>query len=88
MVSRPPVPFAARIASRSEMRPSTPGLPTSAATEAVLPSIVSAVVVTSRLPTTWRGALNSDVLFAGSVAVAVMYSPDETAAKNVTPKTA
>src|SRR5262249_57446191 len=82
----PGVLVAAVIASRSEMRPSAPGLAMSADTEAVLPSTVSAVVVTINEPKAWIAALNSEVLFAGSVAVAVTYSPAVRAVARVTPK--
>ena len=65
MVSAPAVAFVARIASRNEMRPSGPGSPTRADTEVVVPSTVSAVVVTTRLPATIEGTLSSEVLLAG-----------------------
>ncbi len=58
MWSVPAVALAAVIASRSEIWPSAPGLRMSAATEVVVPSIVSAVVLTTRPA---RGP-NSDVL--------------------------
>jgi hypothetical protein len=80
--------FAARIASRREMRPSAPGFAMRADTDVVVPSTVSAVVVTTRCPTAWTAPPNSEVLFEGSVAVAVTYSPAFRAVARVTPKTA
>src|SRR3954454_14677264 len=48
IVSAPAVAFAARIASRSEMALSAPGLASSAAMLVVVPSATSAFVVTSK----------------------------------------
>src|SRR4051794_30206749 len=48
MVSAPAVAFAARIASRSEMALSAPGLASRAAMLVVVPSATSALVVTSK----------------------------------------
>jgi hypothetical protein len=88
IVSVPAVAFVARIASRSEMRPSAPGLAMRFETEVVVPSALSAVVVTTRRPTAWTLPANSDVLSEGSVAVADTYSPAVSAAARVTPNSA
>ena len=72
----PAVALVARIASRSEILPSVPGFAMRFATEVVMPSVVSAVVVTTSSPTARMAALNSEVSVAVvSVAVAVTNSP-------------
>src|SRR5262245_20783456 len=62
IVSVPGVLYAAVLASRSEMRPSLPGLALRRATDPMLlPVVVSAVVVTTRWLTACTAPPNSDV---------------------------
>ena len=75
------------MASRSEIKPSAPLFASRAAIEVMFPSLTSFAV--STMSRSVPAALeNSEVLPLGSVAVAVMYSPADTAAASVTLKTA